>query len=200
MSNAYLGAEQPGETVADALARVLCERDHLRRQRDELQAANTRLVQERRATLQSQVRSFFAAVGQRQPEAPGVPPGPVVRLRAKLIVEEALEFIASVVDLGNESTTKALQRAETTLMGIADTAPLNVDLVEYADAAADVLFVAAGAFIDAGIDGDAVVAEVTRSNLTKAGAGRDESGKARKGAGYSPPDIADVLREQGWTV
>lgn len=32
MSTADLGPELPGETVADALARVTCERDHLRRQ------------------------------------------------------------------------------------------------------------------------------------------------------------------------
>lgn len=64
------------------------------------------------------------------------------------------------------------------------------DLVGIADALADVVYVAYGTAYTYGIDLDAVLAEVHRSNLTKE---PGPTGKAAKGARYSPPDIAGVL-------
>ena len=61
-------------------------------------------------------------------------------LRAALILEEALEF-KDAVD--------------------------NIDLIEMADALADLLYVTYGAAITFGIPLDAVVTEVHRSNMTK---------------------------------
>lgn len=60
-----------------------------------------------------------------------------------------------------------------------------------------VVYVAYGTALSYGIDLDAVLAEVHRSNMSKLGAdGRPihrEDGKAMKGPGYTPPDIAAVL-------
>lgn len=65
------------------------------------------------------------------------------------------------------------------------------DVVGSADALADLAYVVYGAAWRFGIPLDAVVAEVHRSNMTKTATPGD--GKAVKGPGYSPPDVARVL-------
>lgn len=64
------------------------------------------------------------------------------------------------------------------------------DLVGIADALADIVYVAYGTAYTYGIDLDAVLAEVHRSNMSKE---PGPTGKAVKGKRYSPPDVAGVL-------
>lgn len=74
------------------------------------------------------------------------------------------------------------------------------DHVEVADALADIVYVAYGTALTYGIDLDAVLQEVHRSNMSKLGPdGRPilrEDGKVLKGPGYFPPAIGEVLRTQ----
>jgi predicted HAD superfamily Cof-like phosphohydrolase len=67
---------------------------------------------------------------------------------------------------------------------------------------ADVVYVAYGTALVHGIDLDAVIAEIHRSNMTKLGPGgqvtRRADGKVLKGDHYQAPDVAGVLRRQGW--
>lgn len=74
------------------------------------------------------------------------------------------------------------------------------DLVEVADALADIVYVAYGTAHVYGIDLDAVIDEVHASNMTKLGADgrpvRRADGKILKGPDYRPPDIAAVLAAQ----
>ncbi|MEV0487620.1 hypothetical protein AB0I69_44350 [Streptomyces sp. NPDC050508] len=67
---------------------------------------------------------------------------------------------------------------------------------------ADVVYVAYGTALVHGIDLDAVIAEVHRSNMTKIGPdgqiARRTDGKVLKGEHYEVPDVSGVLREQGW--
>ncbi len=71
------------------------------------------------------------------------------------------------------------------------------DVVGIADALADIVYIACGTAHAYGIDLDAVVAEVHRSNMTKLGAdGRPvyrPDGKVLKGPSYEPPRLAAVL-------
>jgi predicted HAD superfamily Cof-like phosphohydrolase len=71
------------------------------------------------------------------------------------------------------------------------------DIVEVADALADLLYVVYGAAVTFGIPIDDVFAEVHRSNMTKLGADGfpiyREDGKVLKGPSYEPPDVLDVL-------
>jgi len=71
------------------------------------------------------------------------------------------------------------------------------DVVGIADALADIVYIACGTAHAYGIDLDAVVAEVHRSNMTKLGAdGRPlyrADGKVLKGPTYEPPQLAAVL-------
>ncbi|WP_446665622.1 hypothetical protein [Flexivirga sp. B27] len=64
------------------------------------------------------------------------------------------------------------------------------DLVGVADALADRAYTVYGAALHFGIDLDAAIAEVHRSNMTKSPAG---DGKAVKGSSYSPPELASIV-------
>ncbi|MET8974760.1 MazG nucleotide pyrophosphohydrolase domain-containing protein [Streptomyces sp. NPDC004539] len=81
---------------------------------------------------------------------------------------------------------------------VAVTGPLD----RLAHELADVVYVAYGTALVHGIDLDAVLAEIHRSNMTKIGPGgeiaRRVDGKVLKGEHYEAPDVAGVLRRQGW--
>ncbi|CAN7219770.1 hypothetical protein LJR045_000788 [Microbacterium sp. LjRoot45] len=72
--------------------------------------------------------------------------------------------------------------------------------VGIADALADIVYVAYGAALTYGIDLDAVIREVHRSNISKLGADgrpvRRADGKILKPSTYRPPDIHAVLLDQ----
>lgn len=78
-----------------------------------------------------------------------------------------------------------------------DLAEQQGDLVEIADGLADVVYIAYGTALAHGIDLDAVLREVHRSNMSKLGEDGQpilrEDGKVMKGPHYSPPDIAAAL-------
>jgi NTP pyrophosphatase (non-canonical NTP hydrolase) len=71
------------------------------------------------------------------------------------------------------------------------------DLVEIADALADLLWVVIVGALSFGIPLGEVFAEVVRSNRSKVDSGgrveRDPSGKVRKGPRFSPPDLEPIL-------
>ena len=74
------------------------------------------------------------------------------------------------------------------------------DVVEVADAIADMLYVLYGTAIEHGIPIDAVFAEVHRSNMTKADENgtpyRRDDGKIIKGPRFEPPMIARLLNPE----
>ncbi len=128
---------------------------------------------------------------------PQVPPDDVVRNRCKWQVEETLELLRACLTRDIESWERvAIEHARNVLTSAIEKGRVDVDLVEYADASADIRYVAYGNDIAAGIYSPDVDAEVCRSNDTKSPPGPD--GKVSKGPSYSPPDIAGVLKEQGW--
>ena len=75
------------------------------------------------------------------------------------------------------------------------------DIVEVADALADMLYIIHGTALEYGIPLDSVVSEVHRSNMSKLGAdGKPimrEDGKVLKGPNYFKPDVAGVLAAMG---
>lgn len=71
------------------------------------------------------------------------------------------------------------------------------DLVEVADACADVIVTVLGTAAEYGIPFDEVWAEVHRSNMAKAGGPIREDGKRLKPPGWTPPDIASILGREG---
>jgi len=67
------------------------------------------------------------------------------------------------------------------------------DLVAAADAWGDRMFVLIGDAVSCGLPASKVFAEVHRSNMTKLGGDRSESGKGIKSDDFEDPDFGDVL-------
>lgn len=145
---------------------------------DRLKAMKDRIVEEKRPL------SNFEKVGQfndacdchREPEI-GMPPAEVVRMRLALITEELDELVDACA---------------------------AGDIVEIADALADLEYVVLGAGHTFGLPSQAVFDEVHRSNMAKVGPGgkviKREDGKILKPAHWTPPDVAGVLAKHGYDV
>jgi predicted HAD superfamily Cof-like phosphohydrolase len=112
------------------------------------------------------VREFHQACGIPVRDTPGLIPDDRARLRRRLILEEQKEARIAMVE---------------------------GDLPAIAKELADLLVVTYGAALEYGIPIDAVMAEVHRSNMTKAGGPTRGDGKVLKGANYQPPDLAPLL-------
>lgn len=148
--------------------------------------------------LSSQVATFMAMVKQDLPATPTIPGDKIVRLRLRLVLEEAFELVESCC-VEDKYNTMYLSNLRADVFETIDRMKVTVDLPEYADAIADIMYVAEGAYLAAGINGDPVADEVQRSNLAKLGGDIDANGKARKPAGWTPPDIRGELIKQGWS-
>ena len=115
------------------------------------------------------VKDFHQAFGQRVGEYPELPDVSERTLRMKLITEEFNE--------------------------LCDAEEAN-DIIEIADALADIIYIACGTAVSYGIPLDDVFAEVHRSNMAKLVDGkviRREDGKVQKPEGWTAPDIKGVL-------
>ncbi|HPT36486.1 MAG TPA: MazG nucleotide pyrophosphohydrolase domain-containing protein [Bacillota bacterium] len=117
---------------------------------------------------QEMVRAFHLKYGHKVAKAPTTDTAEVRMFRARLVVSEAAEFL--------DACSKG-------------------DLVEMADALADILYVVYGAAVTFGIDLEQVFAEVHRSNMTKSQE-KEGDGKTVKGPDYVPPDIRSIIVKQ----
>lgn len=116
-------------------------------------------------------------------------------VRAKLIMEEAVETVAA---MGYDVHARIEERGR-----IGETAHREVaryakgfdqpDMIETIDGLCDLIYVVAGAAVTMGIDLDPFFEEVHRSNMAKDGGGTRADGKIMKPEGWQPPDIAGVL-------
>ena len=107
-------------------------------------------------------------------------PTDLVKLREKLITEEAKEF----KDWSYENYDTS------------DTTPINI--IEIADALADLLYVVFGTALSYGIPIEEVFKEVHRSNMTKSMEKDEKSikGKTIKGPNWEPPKIREILEKK----
>lgn len=115
------------------------------------------------------VKEFHRAFGQRVGETPELPDKDERELRKKLLAEEYTEYVV---------------------------AEHRNDLVEIADALADIIYIACGTAVSYGIPLDRLFAEVHRSNMAKLVDGkviRRSDGKVQKPEGWTPPDVKSIL-------
>ena len=132
------------------------------------------------------VKEFHRVCGIETPDRPTMPDEATRILRCRLLLDETLEFIrasgCSVVGsghLGDVLTTHA------------------PDLAAMAQENADVRYIAHGNDLAMGVDGR-VFDAVHAANLAKAPNGvvtRRTDGKVVKPDGWTPPDVARVLKE-----
>ena len=117
------------------------------------------------------VIDFHKAFGQKVGDKPELPDINERGLRMKLLREEFEEYME---------------------------AEEENDLVEIADALADLIYIACGTAVSYGIPLDEIYDEVHRSNMSKLVDGKPiyrEDGKVMKPEGWSPPDIKGILEK-----
>lgn len=115
------------------------------------------------------VKEFHQVFGQRVGEKPELPSKEERELRKKLLAEEYTEYVV---------------------------AEYKNDLIEIADALADIIYIACGTAVSYGIPLDRLFAEVHRSNMAKLVDGkviRRSDGKVQKPDGWTPPDVKNIL-------
>lgn len=146
------------------------------------------------------VSDFMRKAGQFQGQAtPGVPSLESRLLRVKLIAEELSEFAkASEIHCAISIGGDYFSYHDTYAPHGFDPEPMPV--VDAADALADLLYVVYGAAVAWGIHIDPVFGAVHNANMEKFGPGSysREDGKWLRPPDWTPPNIAAVLRAQGW--
>lgn len=139
------------------------------------------------------IGEFMAAFGQTIRTAPTTEITREERvLRARLVVEEALEFAEA---MGCTVTTPDGSVVGAKSVAVDIDPDRDIDLVEAADALADINVVAKGSALTLGIDVDAVFEIVHATNMAKLGPDgrpirRESDGKVLKPAGWQPPTEA----------
>lgn len=151
--------------------------------------------------LKSQVAQFQSMIGIAQVESPAIPSSKVVERRLRLITEEFFEVLAAAFPSQSERFAHDRQLIYIAIHGELSAPDWqdNFDLPSFTDGLADLDFVVEGTRQEFGIDGGPIALEVYRANMAKqAGPVDDKTGKKLKPEGWTPPDIAGKLREQGW--
>jgi predicted HAD superfamily Cof-like phosphohydrolase len=129
-------------------------------------------------------RKFGQAIGQNAGDNWG--DAAIRKHRAKLVLEEALEFVAaSGVDVGE------------LLNELPELQP-HAYLPDAVDGLCDLLYVIYGSGVTHGVDLRSPFEVVHLANMAKFGGGVTAEGKVIKPPGWKPPDLTPVLREQGW--
>lgn len=115
-----------------------------------------------------------------------------VHMRMNLIAEEYAELVGAIYGI------QARQKLEDFLKTLPD--DNNRDLVEAADALADMVYVIYGMALESGINLPAVLQQVQASNLSKLGEDgkpiRREDGKILKGPKFFPPNVKKALENR----
>lgn len=168
------------------------ENARLRAQVTDLQATGTRLVEERRANdLHCQVYEFQRRWDIPTHSVPAVPDEHRVRSRLLLSTEEHCEQLQACFRFN-----PALEHA---LLDEVRYAKLSVNLPAIVDAWGDSNYITEGSAICFGVDMKPIAREIHRANLAKRDGGTMRAdGKIIKPPGWKPPDIAKLLRQQGW--
>lgn len=134
--------------------------------------------------------------GQGTPSQPTVPDQATALLRARIILEEALE------------TVDALGVTASFIPGMTNSAKLEIkknirlefdhepDLIAIADGCADISVVTIGTLVTCGIPDNGLLELVDNNNLTKFKNGvlKDANGKFLKPEGWEPPNIEQFLQ------
>jgi predicted HAD superfamily Cof-like phosphohydrolase len=122
------------------------------------------------SSIEAQVRQFNTTYGKAMSDKPRLPTEPEANLMHSLILEELMELNQAIDDK---------------------------NMIEVADALADIIYVAAQQATVIGMPVDALLREVQRSNLSKLGENGKPiyrgDGKVLKGPNFSEPDITSVL-------
>jgi predicted HAD superfamily Cof-like phosphohydrolase len=143
---------------------------------------------------QERIEEFMVLAGQDVPETPIIPDEDTRILRAKLIIEEALETVHA---LGVKISSCSEDVWEGSLTFKAEG---ECDIIEVVDGCLDVSVVSRGTLSAFGVSDEELLEEVDNNNLAKFGPGgyRRDDGKWVKPPTHQPPDIKGMLEKQGY--
>lgn len=145
------------------------------------------------------VREFHQTFNHPIHDKPTVPETKIVKLRLALILEEFIELTEACVNEDRSQSQQLIQTLHHAMEHVKSLTEedLKVSLVDVADALTDINYVTYGAGHCFGINLDACMEEVQRSNMSKLGAdGKpiyNEHGKVMKGPNYVEPNLAAVI-------
>lgn len=142
------------------------------------------------------VATFMWHAKQETPQSPVVPPESVRKLRASLILEEALETI-NALGFSVYGLDEFDDPADELRPGHFELQPdRHASLVEIIDGCCDIAVVTTGTLVACGIPDLPFQNAVNQNNLDKFGPGHSfrEDGKLIKPPGHKPPDIAAILK------
>lgn len=148
---------------------------------------------------QKRVEEMMFKAGQELHSKPTLPRFKTMRLRASLILEEALETIEALgfgIYVKNYSTHSALEFKDITLKPITDKDNDEMSTLErIADGCADIIVVTTGCLSACGVADLPILEEVDKNNLKKFGPGGHirPDGKWIKPLGHKPPNIRKIL-------
>jgi len=147
----------------------------------------------KRSIWQRRVEKFMLNARQQVPASPVIPEAGIRRLRAALILEEALETIVALGFGVLSADGRMIDMDNTSLEPTHEPC-----LIEIADGCADIMVVTLGTLSACGIADDSVMAEVLDSNDSKFAEGHhiNEIGKLIKSQKYRPARIDQVLISQ----
>lgn len=148
---------------------------------------------------QTNVKEFMKAAGQETPEIITIPDEDTRKMRVRILFEEFMEYADAMgVTLGmskpedNEDDWVVIKE-DSVALAITD----EVNIVEVADAIADIDYVNNGNAICMGLDMEPIKSEVHRSNMSKFIDGhRRDDGKWVKGPSYSPANVEGEVDKQ----
>lgn len=140
---------------------------------------------------QTMVREFMQAMNQDAPDGLNIPSATIRALRVSLIDEELFELLEAS-GLSHASETIPIDGEIVNVY----TDNGDADIVQVADALADLLYVVYGAAVAWGINIDPVFGAVHQANMLKLTGPRRADGKQLKPEGWQPPDIRAVLDAQ----
>jgi predicted HAD superfamily Cof-like phosphohydrolase len=191
------------EVDEEYLKRLLNERDRLAQQVTDLQRHGTELLEQRRSeSLTVMVAAFHTKFGYPTHYFPTVPIIDAdVRFRAALKLEEVFEEFEAMYGHVDELVAAKEKVAE-----VLRTALVRVNLPELADALGDIDYINEGTRLTFGIPRLPVAFAIQEANMSKTrtmleGADAAKIGgwvKPIKPPGWKAPDIAGVLRLNGW--
>ena len=147
---------------------------------------------------QQRVEKFMALAKQDIPKSPVMPDENIRRLRAKLILEEALETVrdlgfAPMFDFESLGGRRFLTKEDIVLVGTG-----NETLSGITDGCADVIVVTTGTLSACGLADVSIQEEVDENNLAKFGPGHSyrEDGKLIKPPNHKPPALNEIIERQ----
>lgn len=149
---------------------------------------------EQKSVHQDRVERFMAAAGQAVPREPVIPNVDIRRLRAKLILEEALETVKGLGFAPKVRSDRPIQHSVEAFF--AHCAEVTPNLVEIIDGCCDIKVVTTGTLSACGIPDMPFQSAVDENNLAKFGPGHSfrADGKLIKPPGHKAPDIEGILK------